>query len=114
MSVPPDDTPPVCVNVPQPVTAKAPLEKRDYCLNELLETEANYVSVLEMLRDKFMEPLRSHLGPDHTAAIFQGIQVRRGRLPAEARRVIRGRRLVCRVARDVAIWGGSGPTGRVM
>ncbi|XP_043213979.1 protein vav-like isoform X10 [Amphibalanus amphitrite] len=59
---------------PQPVTAKAPLEKRDYCLNELLETEANYVSVLEMLREKFMEPLRPLLGPDHTVAIFQGIQ----------------------------------------
>ncbi|XP_043213983.1 protein vav-like isoform X14 [Amphibalanus amphitrite] len=58
----------------KPVTAKAPLEKRDYCLNELLETEANYVSVLEMLREKFMEPLRPLLGPDHTVAIFQGIQ----------------------------------------
>ncbi|XP_037081776.1 protein vav-like isoform X2 [Pollicipes pollicipes] len=59
---------------PQPATAKAPLEKRDYCLNELLETEANYVSVLEMLREKFMEPLRPLLGPEYTVTIFQGIQ----------------------------------------
>jgi len=59
---------------PQPAATRAPLEKRDYCLKELLETEANYVSVLEMLREKFMEPLRPLLGPENTAAIFQGTQ----------------------------------------
>jgi len=32
-----------------------PKEKRDYCLKELLETEAKYVEVLQMLRDFFIQ-----------------------------------------------------------
>ena len=92
------------------MTARAPLEKRDYCLNELLETEANYVSVLEMLREKFMEPLRPLLGPEHTAAIFQGIQVQGPSTPppysGEFRYRIRAHR---RIFQGIQVQGPSTP-----
>ena len=34
-----------------------PKEKRDYCVKELVETEANYVDVLSMLRKHFLRPI---------------------------------------------------------
>ena len=34
-----------------------PKEKRDYCIKELIETEANYVDVLSMLRKHFVRPM---------------------------------------------------------
>jgi guanine nucleotide exchange factor VAV len=34
-----------------------PKDKRDHCLRELLETEANYVDVLNMLRKNFIRPI---------------------------------------------------------
>jgi len=36
-----------------------PVEKRDYILKELLETESNYVDVLNMLRKHFIKPITS-------------------------------------------------------
>ena len=34
-----------------------PKEERDYCLQELIETEANYVDVLNLLRKNFIRPI---------------------------------------------------------
>ncbi len=34
-----------------------PKEKRDYCVKELVETEGNYVDVLNMLRKHFIRPI---------------------------------------------------------
>ncbi len=36
-----------------------PKEKRDYCVKELVETEGNYVDVLNMLRKHFIRPITS-------------------------------------------------------
>lgn len=49
------------------------LEKRDYCLKELLETERNYVDVLVMIQSFFMRPLKSCMRPDDRAAVFSQI-----------------------------------------
>ena len=43
-------------SLPLPHLAK-PKEKRDFCIKELIETEANYVDVLNMLKKNFIMPL---------------------------------------------------------
>ena len=41
-----------------------PVEQRDYCIKELVETEGNYVDVLNMLRKHFLRPIISMKDPD--------------------------------------------------
>lgn len=50
-----------------------PKEKRDFCLVELLETEANYVDVLNKLRKNFIRPITTIREPDKKI-IFMNIK----------------------------------------
>ena len=50
-----------------------PKEKRDFCLQELLETEANYVDVLNRLRKNFIRPITTIKESDKKI-IFQNIK----------------------------------------
>lgn len=51
------------------------LEKRDYVINELLETEKNYVDVLSSMQTNFMRPFANLLREDDYNVIFYGIKV---------------------------------------
>ncbi|XP_066149563.1 protein vav isoform X2 [Euwallacea fornicatus] len=51
-----------------------PQEKRDYVLKELLDTEKNYVDVLNKLKMSFMPTLQSHMKPDDHALVFHKIK----------------------------------------
>lgn len=51
------------------------IEKRDYVINELIETEKNYVDVLNTLQKSFMRPLVNILPKDDFDIIFKGIKV---------------------------------------
>ncbi|KAG8284415.1 Guanine nucleotide exchange factor vav2 [Homalodisca vitripennis] len=55
-------------------TASHSLEKRDYVINELVETEKNYVDVLATLQRCFMRPLGSILKDEDNRIIFMGIK----------------------------------------
>lgn len=49
--------------------------RRDFCIEEIVETEKNYVEALEMINSKFMKPLkecRDILSPDNCDKIFMG------------------------------------------
>lgn len=50
------------------------LEKRDYVINELVETEKNYVDVLSTLNRCFLRPLANALKEDDFRIIFFGIK----------------------------------------
>ncbi|XKL67365.1 hypothetical protein PGB90_002856 [Kerria lacca] len=50
------------------------IEKRDYVINELIETEKNYVDVLKTLQKSFMGPLSSFMREDDYSIIFFGIK----------------------------------------
>ena len=77
-----------------------PREKRDFCLVELLETEANYVDVLNRIRKNFIRPITTiresdkkiifmnikELGDIHTAfftALFNCVKAR----PSSSRKI---------------------------
>ena len=47
-----------------------PLEKRDYCVKELLETEKNYVDALNMIQKFFMRPLKCSMNAEDRAVVF--------------------------------------------
>ncbi|XP_057659066.1 protein vav-like isoform X1 [Diorhabda carinulata] len=47
-----------------------PTEKRDFVIKELLDTEKNYVDVLEKLRKNFMLPLTNQMSPEHHMTVF--------------------------------------------
>jgi len=49
-------------------------EKRDYVIQELVETERNYTEVLSSLLKHFARPLSSLLRSEDTARIFFGIK----------------------------------------
>lgn len=49
-------------------------EKRDYVIQELVETERNYSDVLNILLKHFARPLSSLLRPEDSARIFFGIK----------------------------------------
>ena len=51
------------------------LEKRDYVINELVETEKNYVDVLTTLQCDFMRPLNNVLRKEDSKVIFAHIKV---------------------------------------
>lgn len=56
-------------------SAVQPTEKRDYVINELIETEKNYVDVLATLYRCFMRPLYSLMKSDDFNTVFSGIKV---------------------------------------
>ncbi|OQR75215.1 protein vav-like [Tropilaelaps mercedesae] len=65
----------ICVvprSAPKPKTV--PLEKRDLCIQELLETEKNYIQALQMIRKKFQQPLEAVLTQDDAEVIFKHIR----------------------------------------
>jgi len=53
----------------------ASLEQRDFVIRELVETEANYLDVLNALKNKFMQPMEKLL-KDEIKIIFPRIKVR--------------------------------------
>ncbi|XP_066994159.1 protein vav isoform X2 [Anabrus simplex] len=57
-----------------PSTITHSLEKRDYVINELVETEKNYVDVLMTVQKCFMRPLSSMLREDDIKVIFSGMK----------------------------------------
>ncbi|XP_077504211.1 proto-oncogene vav-like isoform X2 [Amblyomma americanum] len=61
------------VQVPA-VAPTAPLEKRDYCIKELIETEKNYIEALNMITRDFMRPLKDVLTPEENEIIFKHIK----------------------------------------
>lgn len=58
-----------------PVAPQQIVEKRDYVINELVETEKNYVDVLQTLLKCFIKPLIKIMKEDDFCTIFQGIKV---------------------------------------
>lgn len=50
------------------------VEKRDYVIQELVETERNYTEVLNSLLRHFQRPLASVLRPEESQVIFFGIK----------------------------------------
>nr|CAD7403710.1 unnamed protein product [Timema cristinae] len=50
------------------------LEKRDYVIKELVETEKNYVDVLATVQRSFMRPLSSFIREEDMKAIFSGMK----------------------------------------
>lgn len=51
------------------------LEKRDYVIKELVETEKNYIEVLQNLQKYFMRPLQSQILAKEHSIIFGNIRV---------------------------------------
>lgn len=51
------------------------LEKRDFVIKELIDTEHNYVEVLNKLKKNFMKPLQSVLDETTHTIIFYKISV---------------------------------------
>nr|XP_042895082.1 protein vav [Parasteatoda tepidariorum] len=51
-----------------------PVEKRDYCIKELIETEKNYIEALNMIIKHFMRPLKSILSAEVREIIFMNIK----------------------------------------
>ncbi|KAL1517114.1 hypothetical protein ABEB36_000923 [Hypothenemus hampei] len=51
-----------------------PQEKRDFVVKELLDTEKNYVDVLNKLKTSFMFPLQSLMKPDDHVQVFHKIK----------------------------------------
>ncbi|KAH8291651.1 hypothetical protein KR018_010119 [Drosophila ironensis] len=49
-------------------------EQRDYVIRELIDTESNYLDVLNALKSKFMLPLERHLNQDELKQIFPRIR----------------------------------------
>lgn len=60
------------VQVPSAITHS--LEKRDYVINELVETEKKYVDVLSTLQRSFMRPLSSIMKDEDMKTVFHGIK----------------------------------------
>ncbi|BFG01451.1 protein vav [Drosophila madeirensis] len=60
---------------PKPETASSTsFEQRDYVIRELIDTESNYLDVLNALKLKFMGPLERHLNQDELRLIFPRIR----------------------------------------
>lgn len=59
--------------LPKP-SITASLEQRDFVIRELIETEANYLDVLQALKNKFMQPMEKLL-KDEIKIIFPRIKV---------------------------------------
>ncbi|EDW65275.1 protein vav isoform X2 [Drosophila virilis] len=55
-------------------TSATSFEQRDYVIRELIDTESNYLDVLNALKSKFMLPLERHLNQDELRLIFPRIR----------------------------------------
>ncbi|KAH8362417.1 hypothetical protein KR200_006622, partial [Drosophila serrata] len=55
-------------------TSPTSLEQRDYVIRELIDTESNYLDVLNALKTKFMTPLERHLSQEELRTIFPRIR----------------------------------------
>ena len=53
----------------------APMDKREYAIRELVETEKNYLKALDMIRNCFLRPLTAVLSSEERKCIFFGIEV---------------------------------------
>lgn len=51
------------------------IDKRGHCFNEIVETESNYVSHLEMMIQQFIGPLRGVLNGQDIRDIFMNTEV---------------------------------------
>lgn len=60
----------------QLATSSHSLEKRDYVIRELVDTECNYVDVLSKIIKYFLRPLTPYLKPQDMQVIFFGVKVR--------------------------------------
>ncbi|ENN72651.1 hypothetical protein YQE_10749, partial [Dendroctonus ponderosae] len=58
----------------QDLLQSQPQEKRDFVIKELLDTEKNYVDVLNKLKVSFMTPLQSQMKPEHHSQVFYKIK----------------------------------------
>ena len=58
-------------------TSSAPMEKRDYTISELIETEKNYIDVLNMIKTHFLKPLSEciFVSEEEVKCIFFCIEV---------------------------------------
>ncbi|XP_059480997.1 protein vav isoform X2 [Neocloeon triangulifer] len=61
-------------DLPAWLNASHTLEKRDYVIKELVETEKNYIEVLQNLQTNFMRPLVNHLQHKDHSIIFCNIK----------------------------------------
>ncbi|XP_053600667.1 protein vav isoform X2 [Plodia interpunctella] len=59
---------------PELATSSHSLEKRDYVIRELVDTECNYVDVLSKIVKHFLRPLTPYLKPKDLQTIFFGIK----------------------------------------
>ncbi|UYV68340.1 VAV2 [Cordylochernes scorpioides] len=57
-----------------PTVTHAPLEKKDYCIKELEETEKNYIEALNMIIKHFMRPLKLSIRDEDRKVIFKNIK----------------------------------------
>ena len=53
----------------------APLDKRDYAIREIVETEKNYLNALTMILKRFFRPLSDVMAEEDHKVIFFGIEV---------------------------------------
>lgn len=60
---------------PTQITSATSFEQRDYVIRELIDTESNYLDVLNALKTKFMAPLERYLNPEEIKLIFPRIRV---------------------------------------
>lgn len=51
------------------------MEKRDFVIKELIDTERNYVDVLFKLKKNFMKPLQAYLDEESHSTIFYKVSV---------------------------------------
>ncbi|XP_037814179.1 protein vav [Lucilia sericata] len=56
------------------ITSATSFEQRDYVIRELIDTESNYLDVLNALKTKFMAPLERLLKPEEIKQIFPRIK----------------------------------------
>lgn len=59
----------------QLATSSHSLEKRDYVIRELVDTECNYVDVLSKIIKYFLRPMVAYLKAQDLHVIFFGIKV---------------------------------------
>ncbi|XP_052737193.1 protein vav isoform X2 [Bicyclus anynana] len=61
-------------DMPELATSSHSLEKRDYVIRELVDTECNYVDVLSKIIKYFLRPLTPYLKPQDMQVIFFGVK----------------------------------------
>lgn len=50
-------------------------EQRDFVIRELIDTETNYLEVLQALKDKFMVPMEKLLSREELKMVYPKIKV---------------------------------------